>query len=51
MVFIIEAGRTTSDDVTEALETLQQANGKVLGAILNKVPKRDWPTLLRRPRQ
>lgn len=51
VVFIIEAGKTTSDDVTEALETLQQANGKVLGAILNKVPKRDWPTLLRRPRQ
>jgi succinoglycan biosynthesis transport protein ExoP len=50
VIFIIEAGRTTSDDVSEALETLQQANGKVLGAILNKVPKRDWPVLLRRPR-
>jgi polysaccharide biosynthesis transport protein len=50
VVFIVEAGRTKSDDVREALETLQQANGKVIGAILNKVPKRDWPTLLRRPR-
>ncbi len=51
VIFIIEAGKTTSDDVSEALEILQQANGKVLGAILNKVPKRDWPVLLRRPKQ
>ncbi|WP_448951955.1 Wzz/FepE/Etk N-terminal domain-containing protein [Labrys neptuniae] len=51
LVFIIEAGRTTSDDVTEALDTLQQANGKVLGAVLNKVPRRDWPVLLRRSRR
>lgn len=50
VIFVIEAGRTTSDDVTEALDTLQQANGKVMGAVLNKVPRRDWPTLLRRPR-
>lgn len=50
MIFVIEAGRTTSDDVTEALDTLQQANGKVMGAVLNKVPRRDWPVLLRRPR-
>ncbi|WP_187829690.1 AAA family ATPase [Labrys sp. KNU-23] len=50
VIFVIEAGRTTSDDVTEALDTLQQANGKVMGAVLNKVPRRDWPVLLRRPR-
>jgi polysaccharide biosynthesis transport protein len=46
IVLVIEAGRTTIDDISEGLEILQQVNVKVLGTILNKVPERDLPALL-----
>jgi Mrp family chromosome partitioning ATPase len=47
VIMVIEAGRTTIDDIGEGLEILRQCNAKVIGVILNKVPKRDWPVLLR----
>lgn len=39
-VVVISAGRTTYDMLTKALGNMAKANARVLGIVLNKVPKR-----------
>jgi len=40
VIYILEAGKTTKEDVTETIEVLQKANLKLLGVVLNKYGKK-----------
>ncbi|RLK48009.1 polysaccharide biosynthesis tyrosine autokinase [Microbacterium telephonicum] len=40
VLLVVSAGRTTYDMMLKALENIAKANGRVLGVVLNKVPKR-----------
>ncbi|MCT9819062.1 polysaccharide biosynthesis tyrosine autokinase [Microbacterium sp. W1N] len=39
-LLVVSAGRTTYDMMQKAVENIGKANGRVLGVVLNKVPKR-----------
>jgi len=40
VLLVVSAGRTTYEMMHKALENIGRANGRVLGVVLNKVPKR-----------
>lgn len=40
VLLVVSAGRTTYEMMQKALENISKANGRVLGVVLNKVPKR-----------
>ncbi|SFI55992.1 MULTISPECIES: polysaccharide biosynthesis tyrosine autokinase [Microbacterium] len=40
VLLVVSAGRTTYEMMHKALENVAKANGRVLGVVLNKVPKR-----------
>ncbi len=45
VIIVIEAEQTSIDDVKELIQTLQNTNTKVLGAVLNKVNNENLPRL------
>lgn len=40
VLLVVSAGRTTFEMMQRATENIGRANGRVLGAVLNKVPRR-----------
>jgi Mrp family chromosome partitioning ATPase len=47
VILVIEAGRCAAPDIQETIERLSHSDVKILGAVLNKASRTDWPAIMR----